>query len=796
MKLGVFILFTICLGTSFLGLGQVIFSESFDEATDATTGNDDTGGISWTSTCPGSLDVGDYFKVQGGALVGQDTNGPASWETADIDISSCDFIEITLDLSEEGTMEACETGCNSVDYVQLEYNIDGAGWVSPPDAEFCAGECADVFVIHSDDIDGGSLAYSTGCLPAGDNIRLRITIQAWASSERWIIDNVALSCVDGAPVGAGDDLTVCEGTAVTLTADNPTGADLTWTDGVTDGVSFTPPVGVEEYVVTASGGTCSGTDTVVVTVLEIVTASVDAAGPFTTASGLQTLSATPAGGTWSASCGGCINPTTGVFDPAAAGVGSWEVCYTAGTAPCDNTACVTIVVTAAGDCLLSGAISSNNPSCFEFSDGSVTISVTGEVGDMTIVITNEDDEVVNSDGSNTANTLPEGWYYFNVTDEVPCTFIDSVFIDDPDQMDVSTVVQNASCFGASSGRIDVDAVINYTGGLEDVSYYWVPNPSGTDGLGVDSLVNIPAGEYVLTVNDSAGCSVIKNITVGEPTELTFVELYANPAYCRLYGYQIGHGRAVAAATGGTPNYSYEWTNLTTGATTAFTTWGGLNPGTYQMTVRDSNNCLLTGTVEVDSLNPTADFEMTSPQFTSNYEGTAVVDVEFTNLSSNFANEFNPLADTIFYWNFGYGESILSEDFYEKYDTSYYSAGTYEVCLRVQNQNGCYDSLCKNIVVYDPFDFKPVNIFTPNGDGINDLFTFANHAKSINTFTCLIFNRWGVKVGELNAINEAWDGTLKNGNLAPEGVYFYKYAGRTFSGDDFEGQGNIQLVVNQ
>ena len=55
------------------------------------------------------------------------------------------FIEVEFDLSEEGTMEACETGCNSVDYVQLEYNIDGGGWETPADASFCGGRMCGCF---------------------------------------------------------------------------------------------------------------------------------------------------------------------------------------------------------------------------------------------------------------------------------------------------------------------------------------------------------------------------------------------------------------------------------------------------------------------------------------------------------------------------------------------------------------------------------------------------------------------------------------------------------------------------
>ncbi|MGV6861709.1 MAG: PKD domain-containing protein [Putridiphycobacter sp.] len=92
-------------------------------------------------------------------------------------------------------------------------------------------------------------------------------------------DNTVINLVDpSAPgVNAGTDQTVCEGTAVTLTATNPSGATITWDNGVTDGVAFTPAVGTVTYTVTANLAGCISTDQVDVTVnpLPIVNAGTD-----------------------------------------------------------------------------------------------------------------------------------------------------------------------------------------------------------------------------------------------------------------------------------------------------------------------------------------------------------------------------------------------------------------------------------------------------------------------------------------------------------------------------------------
>lgn len=775
------------------GFSQLIFNETFGEGEESTTGADDLAGVAWSTACPTCLDAGDFFKIQSGKLVGQDSNGPATWTSASIDISACDFFEIELDIWEEGTLEACGTGCNSVDYIQLEFNIDGAGWMSPADAYFCSGACADVLVIHADDIDpDGFMHYSTGCIAGGSFVQIRVTIQAWAASERWIMDNVQVSCAIGPDLDGGPDQTICEGETTDLTATNPDGALISWNNDVVDGVSFTPDLGTDSYIVSGTLGECTATDTVIITVVPIPSVSVTPAGPFNTGSGLQTLVAAPGGGSWSSDCGACLDPLTGEFDPAIAGPGSWTICYHAGTAPCDDEACMAILVTD-GECLLDGTISSNNPTCFGFSDGSVTINMTGATGEILYSITNSGGTVLNVDNSNTANSLGEGWYYFYSEDEFPCVFIDSVFLDDPAQMTADLLLSNPLCYGDFFGSAVVNSLENTTGDPSMVSYIWSPNPSGDNGVGEDSLRDANAGVYNVSITDENGCSIAIDFELINPDSLYFVELGYDPAYCRVYDYQNGNGVVFASASGGTPDYDYTWTNVETGETTINTTWGGLNPGTYAIDVMDNNGCVISETVTVDSLNPNADFTLSSPQFTSDWEGTAPVDVHFVNTSSNFANPNNPLADTSFFWNFGLGSSILSTDYFETFDITYTEAGDFEVCLTVSNKNGCTDSTCKRITIYDPFIFTPVNIFSPNNDGKNDLFTFGDMAQSVNLFECIIVNRWGVRVYELNSITDAWNGTLTNGTDAPDGVYFYTYAGEMDNGTNFEGQGTVQIV---
>lgn len=937
------------------GLSQ-IFEETFNEFNGSTNGFDDQGGIPWTSSCVTCL-AGDYWEVNNGAFENEDSNGPAVWETtADINISGCTNFEISFDIEEDGTLEACGTGCNSVDWVMLEYNLDNTGWVTPTNATFCAGPCADVNVVWSDDIPGGATNYSTGCVPGGSTLRIRITTQTWAGAERWRIDNVTVDCGSDPTVDAGTPINTCFGQTVTLTAFNPDNATISWNNGIVDGIAFSPSPGSDYYVVTADFGVCSAQDSVLVTVVDGVpftlsaspsstctppyngiitlsgftpgatydityqdgggvvgptsyvangsgqivllglppdyytnfiadssgcisvnttgatidppiTPSVNAGpnqivcegdpvtltatnpdmgtiswdngvtdgvtffpsagvvmyhvttdvsgctatdsaqvtvyaipnvnvpnqGPFSVGSGIQNLTANPAGGIWSASCGACIDQGTGAFDPLTAGVGEHIVCYTAGTAPCEDSMCVSIYVN--DGCAIVGNISSNPPTCYQFNDGSVTINVQFTTGNVIFVIEDSLGNVVNLGNSNTANNLTEGWYYFTVSDDFPCTYVDSVYLADPPPLSVVIDLVQPTCYGVMDGMAIADTVLNYSGPYNQITYIWTPN-SGANGLGEDTLYNAGGTGYTLLVTDSSGCSDQVIFDVPFPDELVFTQFGAHPAYCRLYGYQNGNGVVFGAATGGTGAPVYQWTNLQNDSTHSNTTWGGLNPGLYEIVVTDLNGCQLIDTITVDSLNPVADFEMTSPQFTADYEGTAPVEVTFINNSMYFANPNNPSADTTFSWNFNFDNPpgwIISHDLFETFDTIYSDGGEYMVCLEAVNKNGCSDTLCKPIIIYDLESFTPLNVFTPNGDGVNDEFNFGFQSTAIVEFECVIVNRWGWTVAELADITQSWDGTDKSGSNCIEGVYFYNYRAVAENGETIEGQGHVHLI---
>ena len=86
-----------------------------------------------------------------------------------------------------------------------------------------------------------------------------------------------------------------------------------------------------------------------------------------------------------------------------------------------------------------------------------------------------------------------------------------------------------------------------------------------------------------------------------------------------------------------------------------------------------------------------------------------------------------------------------------------------------------------------------NVFTPNGDGINDRFFVAAH--EVETLELTIYNRWGKQVALINGLGEpfGWDGLMPNGTPAQEGVYAYRFKAQTLTGMEVSGSGTLTLV---
>jgi hypothetical protein len=237
-----------------------------------------------------------------------------------------------------------------------------------------------------------------------------------------------------------------------------------------------------------------------------------------------------------------------------------------------------------------------NPTCHGFSDGSITAVPNGGNGSNTFVITNSSGTQINGGNSSTSNGITAGWYYVSITDSEGCSVSDSAFIDEPGLLAIDLIATDPLCADDANGSIVVDTVYNFNGNYYNIDYYWIPNPSGINGNGATSNINLTSGNYQLIINDQNGCSNSFDITLSSPDPLYFIEL-GSEAFSTTQD-----GVVYCAAAGGTPGYTYTWTNLTTLVTSNSTTWGGLSTGYYQIEVVDANGCVLIDTVYVGYLN--------------------------------------------------------------------------------------------------------------------------------------------------------------------------------------------------
>jgi gliding motility-associated-like protein len=127
-------------------------------------------------------------------------------------------------------------------------------------------------------------------------------------------------------------------------------------------------------------------------------------------------------------------------------------------------------------------------------------------------------------------------------------------------------------------------------------------------------------------------------------------------------------------------------------------------------------------------------------------------------------------------------------------TTYNAAGIYTITLFMQasGTSTCSGTATMVVTVDNPSKVIVPNVFTPNGDGVNDKFML--NATNITKITCLIFDRWGVKMHDVTSEtgNIGWDGKNLAGKDVPVGTYFYIITTEGKDGAATEQKGTISL----
>ena len=361
-----------------------------------------------------------------------------------------------------------------------------------------------------------------------------------------------------------------------------------------------------------------------------------------------------------------------------------------------------------------------------------------------------------------ADSLMIGNYSITVTDFNGCSITGEVDLAEPPALNVVSVHTDLTCFQSNDGTAEVAA----TGGTPPYSYAWSNGPL------VAQVSNLPGGEYVAEVTDANGCIDSSQIFVLEPEDILISVDSLVESFCNL-----PNGAVRVSASGGTPDYLYQWNTGEQGAELVGVLGEPL-AGPYAVTVTDLNGCEKSREIGLKNLAPAvASFEMNvNPNEPILLSEAAI---QFTNTSQN---------GVAYIWDFGDGEVEKEVDPFHEY----LEPGTYTVSLTAFDANfSCPDdtSITFTIIV-DGALFIP-NAFTPNGDGYNDMF-FIN-GEGIVSMELLIFDRWGKVVRRLLSVDDGWDGRNDRGLHVQEGVYAYLLKAVLNSGQVQDRAGTITLI---
>jgi gliding motility-associated-like protein len=337
--------------------------------------------------------------------------------------------------------------------------------------------------------------------------------------------------------------------------------------------------------------------------------------------------------------------------------------------------------------------------------------------------------------------------------------IRNVFVTVPQPSEVITSINNIippTCHGLC----DASAFLNTNGGSPGYTYIW------SNGQTTQNGTNLCTGNYSVTVNDSHNCPDTIDIVIPDTPQL-IVSTQSSNIPC----VEVCNGVATAIVSGGTPPYSYLWSNAQN--TNPIT---NLCAGNYSCTVSDANFCPMSAFAVV------SDSSWFPTIITSSADDTI------------YASQSTQLNTTVFpgasyYWTppTGLNNPNISNPIASPTVTTSY-------VVNITDQFGCV--YLDTVIIYvldvncDEPDIYVPNAFTPNGDLKNDILYVRGNIIQEIYFT--IYDRWGEKVFETRDMRTGWDGTYK-GKLCDPAVYVYYLDVTCINKEKHIQKGNITII---
>ena len=326
--------------------------------------------------------------------------------------------------------------------------------------------------------------------------------------------------------------------------------------------------------------------------------------------------------------------------------------------------------------------------------------------------------------------MSAGTYQIKVVDENQCSVItEALTIDEITKIDVA---YNTFCFGGIPG-----ITLTANGGTPPYQY------SIDGGLTYSSYSTFDTtmvGDHLyLIVKDSKGCvSDVKQVDVTNLNNLVAGVDIISQNLC----YGVNDAQVQITTTGGVPPYNF---SLNSGTPTSSNMFDNLAPGEYTVVVKDSNTCPAKVTFVIDQQEPIIIELLSKNDADCNGLNGGAAEIAVSGGSAPYN----------YHWSNGDNSSIVAN----------LPKGTHTVT--VTDANNCESNLEIMVAISHPDeDIEVPNVFSPNGDGINDLWVIKNLQWYPENELVLI-NRWGNEVYTQKSYQNNWDGSQLN-----EGTYFY------------------------
>lgn len=360
-----------------------------------------------------------------------------------------------------------------------------------------------------------------------------------------------------------------------------------------------------------------------------------------------------------------------------------------------------------------------------------------------------------STGEATQAVVFQGYkdYLITVTDDYGCTASDSQRFDAPGPIVAQIGGIPVICHGDTATLLYVQA----TGGKQPYEILW------SDGSQADSLYVKQAGTAGYVLTDANGCKFAAQVAVRQNPR---IEIVAEIAHVACKGDSTGSAHVWAG--GGEAPYHYIWSSALPDSPVV----ENLASGQYTVVVTDINQCADSLSIQINEPDYTLEINL--------LQTPCVCDLIYN--GSITGEAAGGIAPYDFFWQTASGDTLAA--------LTGLAPGWYSVWLT--DAGGCVLNDSIEVTGDDCVSFLEFpNFFSPNGDDINDV--FAASYRNIGEFQATIYNRWGYKVFDWNAVDQGWDGKLRETNReASTGVYFCVAVAKGYDGRDFRFEGYLHL----